>query len=352
MNEIVNKIVNEGFEAYIVGGYVRDYLLGFSSFDIDICTNAKIDDLIKIFKDSGKVNREYYSYHLIDKEYRYDITCYRKELEYKNNKPIKLEYAKDLKTDLLRRDFTINTFAIDDKGKLIDLLNAKTDLNNKIIRVVGDTNKRLIEDKTRILRALRFYSVLDFELDDEIKEFLKNNGNLLKEIPREFVKHELDKIFNSNKYDKFFKIVKEYNLEKYLNISFDKVLHSYDRYGVWAQVNTTLPLSNEEKKICENIKYLVDNKSLTLSNMFLYNETIVKNAGTILNKDSELKEFFEFKNLHSIIDINISLDVLSKYVKVKDIRKVYKIIEKNIMVGKLSNDTASIEDFLRSGRYE
>lgn len=352
MKEIIDKIISNGFEAFIVGGYVRDYLLGFISYDIDICTNAKIDDLIKIFGDLGTANKEYYSYHIIDNKYRYDITCYRKELEYKKNKPIKLKYAKNLKEDLLRRDFTINTFAIDKNGKLVDLLNAKKDLDNKIIKIVGDTKLKLTEDKTRILRALRFSSVLDFELDDEIKEFLKNNGKLLNEVPKEYVKRELDKIFDSNKYNKFFELVKEFNLDKYLNIKFDKILPAYDKYGIWAQTYTTLPFSNKEKDIINNIKYLVNNKSLTLSNMYLYDEIIVKNAASLLNMDSDIKEFFEFKNLHSIIDINVSMDILSKYVKVKDIRKVYKRIEKNILEGKLSNDTTSIENYLRSGRYE
>lgn len=352
MKEIIDKIISNDFEAFIVGGYVRDYLLGFSSFDIDICTNAKIEDLIKIFGNLGTVNKQYYSYHIINNKYRYDITCYRKELEYKKNKPIKLKYAKNLKEDLLRRDFTINTFAIDKNGKLVDLLNAKKDLDNKIIKIVGDTKLKLTEDKTRILRALRFSSVLDFELDDEIKEFLKENGKLLNEIPREYVRSELDKIFDSSKYNKFFELVKKYNLDKYLNIKFDRILPAYDKYGIWAQTYTTLPFSNKEKDIINNIKYLVNNKSLTLSNMYLYDEITVKNAASLLNMDSDIKEFFEFKNLHSIIDINVSMDILSKYVKVKDIRKVYKRIEKNILEGKLSNDTASIENYLRSGRYE
>lgn len=83
MKEIMDKIIEEGFECYIVGGYVRDYLLGYNSKDIDICTNAKVEDIIKIFKDSGKTNINYFSYHIKDGEYTYDITSYRKELEYK-----------------------------------------------------------------------------------------------------------------------------------------------------------------------------------------------------------------------------------------------------------------------------
>lgn len=352
MNEIVNKIVDGGFDAFIVGGYVRDYLLGIKSFDIDVCTNAKIEDLIKMFKNEGIANKQYFSYHLDKGKYHYDITCFRKELEYKKNKPIKIEYAKDLKTDLLRRDFTINTFAIDSNGKLVDLLKAKKDFDNKLIRVVGDTNKRLTEDKTRIIRAIRFYSTLDFELDESIKKFLNKKGHLLNEVPREYIKKELDKIFEEGDYFKFFELVKEFKLEKYLSIKFNNIKRSYNRFGVWSQIETTLPFSNIEKKELENIKYLSTDNSLTLSNMFLYNDDEIKNAACILDYDKEINEFYKIKDMHSIIDIEVSLDTLSKYVKLKDIRRVYKILEKSILNGELENDTYSIEEFLRNRDYE
>ena len=149
MKDVIDKINENGFECFIVGGYVRDYLLGMSSYDVDICTNAKIEDLIKIFGKEGTYNKEYYTYHLTRGEYHYDITTYRRELEYKKNKPIKLEVADNLKEDLLRRDFTINTFALDKDNKFIDLLNSKRDLDYKLIRVVGNTKEKLLEDKTR-----------------------------------------------------------------------------------------------------------------------------------------------------------------------------------------------------------
>ena len=178
MNEIVKRIVESGYEAYIVGGYVRDYLLGMPSKDIDICTNAPIEKIVKLFNGKGKAFNEYYSFHIEENGYSYEITTYREELKYKKNKPVELKIAKDLKTDLLRRDFTINTFAIDKNGKLVDLLNAKVDLKAKLIRVVGDTYTKFNEDKTRILRAIRFASCLDFELDDKIIEFFSNKMHI------------------------------------------------------------------------------------------------------------------------------------------------------------------------------
>ncbi|NLC48048.1 MAG: CCA tRNA nucleotidyltransferase [Tenericutes bacterium] len=352
MNEVINKIIDNGFESFIVGGYVRDYILGIKSFDIDICTNAKIDDLKRIFKNEGKADEDYFSYHLSIEEYNYDITSYREELAYSKNKPIKIVYAKDLKTDLLRRDFTMNTLAIDKDGKLVDLLNSKKDIENKIIKVVGNEEQKFNEDKTRILRAIRFSSTLDFELDNKIIAFIKKNTALLNQIPAEFKKKELDKIFESKNYIKFFELVKDLKLMGPLNIKFTDVKESYDRYGIWAQVNTSLPFSNKEKSFISKIKNIIDKGEITLFDLFTYNDIIIKNSAFILGVEEDLKYFEELKDIHSIIDIDINISDISKYIDVKSIKKVYKIIEKNIMEGNLFNNKESIIEFLENKDYE
>lgn len=348
MKEILDKIINEGFECYIVGGYVRDYLLGYDSKDIDICTNAKVEDLIKIFNGTGKPNKEYYSYHIKDGDYTYDITSYRKELQYKKNKPIKLEYAKDLKTDLLRRDFTINTFAIDENGKLLDLLNAKEDLDNRIIKVVGNTKEKLTEDKTRIIRAIRFACTLDFTLSNEIREFLKENGKMLNEVPKEYIKKELDKIFDSNHYDKFFEIVRNYNLSKYLNIKFDTIKEAYNRYGIWAQIETTLPFSNEEKTITTYISNIIKKGTINTAELAVYNDLIIKNAAYILKLDREISTYEDMNKIHSVIELDITPKEMVKYIDIKYIKKIYKYIERKVMNGELENSKDVIIEFLKN----
>ena len=132
--EVLNILANNGYVAYIVGGYPRDYLLNIKSTDIDICTNAKPVELSAIF-DTDKINDiGYGAIKIIYKNYRFDITTFRKDIKYEDNRrPIKIKYINDLKKDLLRRDFTINTLCIDKDGNLIDLLNAKGDIDNKII---------------------------------------------------------------------------------------------------------------------------------------------------------------------------------------------------------------------------
>lgn len=352
MNNIIDKLIENNFECYIVGGYVRDYLLSYESKDIDICTNAKIEDIERIFNGLGKSYRNYYSYHIKDNDYTYDITSYRKELKYRNNKPYKIEYAKSLKEDLLRRDFTINTFAIDKNNNLIDLLHAKKDLNSKLIKVVGNTETKLKEDKTRIIRAIRFSCTLDFKLDKNIEEFLSKNGKLLNQIPKEYIKKELDKIFIYGNYIKFFDIVNKYKLSKYLNIEFTTIKEPYNYYGIWSQINTKLPLTKKEMNNIKNINKLIDNNDITLNDIRNYNEDVIKNASRILNIDTKVKKILEINKLHSIIDINFDIEEIIILVGISKTKTMFKNIEKNILTGKLINDHNEIERFIVNNRYE
>ena len=354
MKELIRKLNENGYEAYIVGGYVRDYLLGLSTTDIDICTNATVDEMDKVFEGIGKKDPAYFAYHIKDGEYSYDITTFRKELAYKKNKPVKIEAAPDLGTDLLRRDFTINTFAIDSNGLFVDVLGAKKDLNNRLIRVVGDTEKKLKEDRTRIIRAIRFACTLDFDLDSEIMEFFsKRKNQLLNDVPKEYKKKELDKIFDSNGAYKFFYILRRYGLAKHFNFNFGVVnTNTYNRYGVWSQLDTTLPLSKKEKSIIADIKTLINKKDIEFSDMKLYQDDVLYNAAYILGLQNKVRVFKEFMSLKSIIDIDASPDIFLKYVRYEDVKKVYRIVERNIMEGYLSNDSRSIEEFIKSCNYE
>lgn len=351
MKEIINTLYENGYEAYVVGGFVRDYLLGIDSNDIDICTNAPIDEIIRIFDGRGRAFKKYFAYHINENGFSYDITTYRKELKYKRNKPTVLEVASDLGTDLLRRDFTINTFAIDRNGLFVDMLGAKKDLNNHLIKVVGDTNKKFEEDKTRIIRAIRFSCTLDFDLDVDIINFLtKKNAFLLNEVPKEFKKSELDLIFDSNGIDKFFYLLDRYNMAKYFNIKYDKVEKAYNRYGIWAQIETDLPFSNKEIAIITAIRSLIEKKDINFLDLSLYSSDIIYNAAFVLGLENKVKAFEEISNLHSIIDIEAEPELFFKYVKFENIKKVYKDVERSIMEGYLKNNRKSIEEYLRKVR--
>ena len=162
--KILDILHNNKHESYIVGGYVRDKLLNRESNDIDICTSATPKEIMELFPNTSSPN--YGSINISYKNTNFDITTFRRDIKYQDNRlPIEIQYIKSIKQDLLRRDFTINTFCINKDGKVKDYLNATKDLKNKIIRTVGNPKDRLEEDSRRILRAIRFATILDFEIE-------------------------------------------------------------------------------------------------------------------------------------------------------------------------------------------
>ena len=169
--KLLKEIDDNGFVSYIVGGFVRDYLLGIESNDIDICTNATPKDIKEIFKDNCLPSEDYGSVTVVIKNINYEITTFRKDIGYNDNRhPSEIKYIDSLEEDLLRRDFTINTICMDKDGKIVDHLNGIEDLKKRIIRSVGNADKKFSEDALRILRAIRFATILDFKLDDTVKK--------------------------------------------------------------------------------------------------------------------------------------------------------------------------------------
>jgi len=157
---ILKKIEKNGFEAFVVGGYVRNNLLGINSRDVDICTNALPKDIIKIFNLKKDTKDNYGSVNIITKKYNIDITTYRKESNYNLHKP-EVEFINNIDDDLERRDFTINAILLNSNNELIDKYNGIEDLNNKLLKCIGNTKEKLTNDPLRILRALRFSIIYD-----------------------------------------------------------------------------------------------------------------------------------------------------------------------------------------------
>ena len=172
--KILKELTSKSYKAYIVGGFVRDYLLGIESNDIDITTNATPKEIKEIFNDNCLPNDDYGSVVVLKNGVHFEITTFRKEFDYVDNRrPLEVKYVNDLYTDLLRRDFVINTLCMDDNGKIIDYLGGQIDLEKRIIRCVGDSYVKFSEDSLRILRAIRFATILDFELSSDIIDLIK-----------------------------------------------------------------------------------------------------------------------------------------------------------------------------------
>lgn len=226
---IIDKFYDNGYEAFIVGGCVRDCIIGLEPTDYDITTNAKPDEIKEIFKSfkTIDVGIKHGTVSVIIDSNAYEITTYRVEGEYVNNrKPKEVSYTTNLEEDLKRRDFTINAMAYNDRVGLVDIFNSLDDIENRLIKAVGNPDKRFSEDGLRMIRAIRFSSKLGFRIEKQTLEGINKNMHLIKNISSERVTDEFNKILLSeNPQDiiYFYKMKVFENLNIFTDINEDNV---------------------------------------------------------------------------------------------------------------------------------
>ena len=191
----LNTIENSGFEAWFVGGAVRDALLNREFFDIDITTNALPEDIIKLFPKTVPTGIKHGTVTVITHGKPIEVTTYRSDIGYTDNRhPESVRFEKDIAADLSRRDFTINALAYHPKRGILDYFDGINDLKGNIIRAVGEPELRFKEDALRILRALRFASVLDFEIEEHTLNAVYKCAHNIKTLSGERVLTELKKL--------------------------------------------------------------------------------------------------------------------------------------------------------------
>lgn len=193
----IEMLKANGFEAFLIGGSVRDYIMELPIGDIDITTNATPTQVEEVFKEFRVIEtgiKHGTVTVLIDNE-PMEITTYRSESTYSDNRhPDSVEFSKNLSDDVIRRDFTMNAIAFDFDNGFCDLVGGLKDIENKTIRCIGDAEARFREDALRILRALRFSSVLDFEIEENTKTAIHKCKDLLNNISAERIQVEFVKL--------------------------------------------------------------------------------------------------------------------------------------------------------------
>jgi len=350
--EILKKIEDNGFQAYIVGGYVRDYLMKYDSADVDICTNARPKDLIKIFDGAILPSEKYGAVTIRYMGVRYEITTFRKELKYENRRPVEIEYTNDLVEDIERRDFTINSMCMDKDSNIIDLFDGKKDISKKIIKSLGSASVKFKEDPLRILRAVRFATTLNFKLDKDIILGIKENMYYLKDISYDRKKIELNKIFASKNVKYGIKLINSFNLGEYLDINISKIKITSDNLGIWSQLDVIdkYPFTKNEKDIINNIVKIVKNKTIGKYEIYKYGLYTTSIAAEILGINKNIIVRLD-RNLviRSKKDINITSEEILKLIDKKPgiwLSNLYDDLEVKIITSKLKNDKSKIIEFI------
>lgn len=195
---VLRRLIQHGYQAYFVGGCVRDWLLGKPVHDIDICTDATPEEVMSLFPVCIPTGLKHGTVTVQENGLYFEVTTFRTESGYVDfRRPSEVRFVKDVREDLARRDFTINAMAMKMDGSVLDPFGGKHDLNARLIRAVGNPVERFCEDALRMLRAARFSAQMDFAVEKSTYAALQDEADALKHIARERIRDELQKLLDA-----------------------------------------------------------------------------------------------------------------------------------------------------------
>lgn len=364
---VLEKFNEAGYEAYFVGGCVRDYLLNDEFSDIDITTNALPDEVKQIFRKSIDTGIQHGTVTILVNGDSFEVTTFRTEDEYIDHRtPEKVEFVSDLKEDLDRRDFTINAMALDSKGKLYDYHCGERDLRNKVIKTVNNPNERFFEDALRILRAFRFSSKLGFEIEENTLKAIKNNAELIKFVSIERIVNEFRKLLTGRGNKRSLELLLDSKLNNYIpfldeiskiidfsNYTFCQSLYILSKINdISFEKLKELKLSNKEiKQIKIYEKINEDFSSNVPLEIILYNYdvndvTFIASYSNYCDKEDIEKIKLPIKSFNDIAIT--SMEIISIIDKPAGpwIKEIIKKLEEDIILYKIDNTKKDILDFL------
>ena len=293
----IDRLTQNGYEAYIVGGCVRDSLLGITPSDFDITTSAKPEEIISLFEKTIPTGIAHGTVTVMIENEPIEITTFRTEGKYNDSRhPENVEFVTDLKKDLSRRDFTVNALAFSEKTGLVDLFGGIEDLEKKILKAVGNPRERFREDALRILRLFRFSSQLEFSIEENTLNAALELKDGLKNISRERIFVELKKAVYGKNPKAISPLINSGALS-FLGI--DKAPDFYERTP-----NPELRLFSFLKDAKDPIKVLKElktsnreidnlNKLLKLSTLEINTKSEIKNA-LFLTDEASVRSYFEY----------------------------------------------------------
>ena len=349
---ILKTLKTCGFEAYIVGGCVRDELLGKKPDDFDITTNAKPDDIKRLFRRTidtgikhGTVSVLFYDY---GQPKIFEVTTYRIDGDYNDSRhPSEVKFVNDLYEDLKRRDFTVNAFAYNDDVGLVDRFDGLTDLKNKIIRAVGDPRERFKEDALRLLRAIRFAAKLGFKLDKKTESAMPEFAKNLSAVSKERIQVELSKTITSSN-PSYVKYIFDYGFAKYICDGFETIKIGKFESNCSMHLAYACLLYNTDINLAKNILH-----GLKLDNNNIAKITSLLEAKSYYNNiiHSE-KEYYNIrvKELINFLNYDLTYDFLHlQYINNDKDHKLIDNINKLVKKFELSKTPIFIKDLMING---
>ncbi|MBQ8002541.1 MAG: HD domain-containing protein [Clostridia bacterium] len=251
--KVADKLTQNGYEAYFVGGCVRDALMGSVPHDFDITTNALPNQIKECFSAFTTIltGEKHGTVTVVSEGENVEVTTYRIDGKYEDGRhPVGVSFTKNVQNDLARRDFTIN--AICYNGEIVDPFGGREDIKNKIIRTVGDADKRFGEDALRIMRAIRFAATLGFEIDEKTKESIHKNKRLLEKVSAERIFVEFSKLLMGDWAGKvlmeYYDVIGVFIPELLHCVGFDQK-NDYHIYDVYEHIVKAVEASDKDLKI-------------------------------------------------------------------------------------------------------
>ena len=277
---IIDVLYSNGYEAFVVGGCVRDSLMGIEPKDWDITTSASPMEIKRLFPRTVDTGIQHGTVTVIIDKIGYEVTTYRIDGEYKDSRhPEDVIFTKDLTEDLKRRDFTINAMAYNDKVGIVDKFNGIDDLNKKLIKCVGIPQERFSEDALRILRAIRFSAQLGFAIEEDTRKAIQELAGTLVNISAERIKVEMDKILLSKQPAK---VMDAYNLgvtrvflpefDNLVGIQQENPNHMYDvgEHTLQAIISLSKMLQDDDLVKIDGLAYNDKEKLMMMWTMLLH----------------------------------------------------------------------------------
>jgi len=383
--QIIKKLNTAGYEAYFVGGYVRDKLLNIISDDIDITTNALPQEVTDLFDNVKNTGAKYGSVTVLYDMFKFEVTTYRFDGDYLNNRhPEDVSFSLSLDDDLARRDFTMNAICLSLDDQIIDKFNGISDIQDKIIRTINNPLNRFEEDALRILRAIRFVSKLGFDIETNTLNAIKEKRDLLKNISIERIIVELDKIFRGKYLNKAIKYMNQagvsstlFGLEKGLKYLEDKTHDLYpleiftlcfileEPDDIWKFSNKNMRLIRQVMNIQEVTKDSLYNKLLVYSNK-LEPCLIANKINVVLGFDDQeelIRKIDKELPIKDVCDMKFKgQDIiwLSEMKRKSDIGVIVDELKYNVIMGYMKNDYEElkvyamkrIKDFMKDDKDE